>query len=197
MLKKKLKNLNIFLLNSISDKINIKYFLDNIKIIKNYINLNLKLKQKLILYYNISNKQLIYYINLIKNKIGSYELLIIKLLEMKLDNILFRSGFCISINMSNFFIKYKNIFINKILINNNNFILKKKDIIYIKKNIKNYFKKNIINFKFIFYFYKNNFLKICLKFLLIKILYNIKIFNIIYFFNIYNILNYLIYKKFI
>nr|QEM01898.1 30S ribosomal protein S4 [Nephromyces sp. ex Molgula occidentalis] len=134
----------------------------------------LKEKQKLRFNYGLSNKYIKKYINKLKLQQGIISLNLLKLLEMRLDSILFRVGFWKSINQSKQFINHGHIFVNKILIQSNNFNVKVNDIIYVKynKSIYNLIKSNLKSY---FQYLKNiqtNFLQfqICILSYKIKIL---------------------------
>nr|QEM01839.1 30S ribosomal protein S4 [Nephromyces sp. ex Molgula occidentalis]QEM01869.1 30S ribosomal protein S4 [Nephromyces sp. ex Molgula occidentalis] len=171
---KLLKNLGISILPNFSQK----YILDT-KLLKtkgkktNYFYI-LKEKQKLRFNYGLTNHRLKKYINRVKNKKGVLVLNLLKLLEMRLDATLVRTGFWNSINQAKQFITHGFIFINKILIKKSNYILEPNDIIHIKSNniaIRTIIKNNLRTFK---YNKNTNFnYQICIKTLKIKIIRNI------------------------
>jgi small subunit ribosomal protein S4 len=88
-------------------------------------------KQKLCFNYNITNKQLFLYYKKAKKKNS-----LLKLLENRLDCILFRLGYGLSILSTRQLITHKHIFINQRCVNIPNYQCKKNDEITIKKNIK-------------------------------------------------------------
>nr|QEM01779.1 30S ribosomal protein S4 [Nephromyces sp. ex Molgula occidentalis] len=131
---KRLKNIGIsFLPGFSSHKIKKTDISNSLKKKTNYFYC-LKEKQKLRFKYSLTNKKLEQYILNNKKKPGIITLNLIKLLEMRLDSILFRTGFCKSLNQAKQFISHKHVFINKTLVYSSNIILKVNDIIYINPN---------------------------------------------------------------
>uniref|UniRef100_A0A5C1H914 30S ribosomal protein S4 n=1 Tax=Nephromyces sp. ex Molgula occidentalis TaxID=2544991 RepID=A0A5C1H914_9APIC len=169
-----LKNLEISFLPGFSSK-----YLKNIKNLKfktkktNYF-YTLKEKQKLKFNYGLTNYKLKKYIKQIKDKEGILSLNLIKLLEMRLDFILVRVGFCKSINQARQFIVHEYVFVNKFLIKTPSYNLKPQDIIHIKpknnsiiiiikNNLRDYIKIHSTNFSNLYY-------QLCIKTFKIKIL---------------------------
>nr|QEM01608.1 30S ribosomal protein S4 [Nephromyces sp. ex Molgula occidentalis] len=169
---KLLKNLGISFLPGFSNKFKLDKNFLKFKTKKTNYFYSLKEKQKLKFNYGICNYKLKKYIKSLKNKKGILILNLLKLLEMRLDATLVRTGFCNSINQAKQFISHEFIFVNKNLIKNSNYILQPEDIIYIKPNnsikiiINNNLRKNFFNYKNII----NLNYQICIKTLKIKII---------------------------
>nr|QEM01695.1 30S ribosomal protein S4 [Nephromyces sp. ex Molgula occidentalis] len=190
-----LKTLGISFLPGFSSKILVN-FKDKFIEKKTEYFFKLKEKQKIRFYYGITNKSLKKYIILAKKKLGIINLNLIKLLELRLDSILFKSGFCKTICQAKQFINHNHIFVNKILIKTPSFKLNYNDIIYIKYNLSilNIIKNNLINKLLEYKFKQNNYqfliinsnfnlYQICLISFKIKILRIIKPKDIIFKFN--------------
>nr|YP_010890571.1 ribosomal protein S4 [Sarcophyte sanguinea]WJE89106.1 ribosomal protein S4 [Sarcophyte sanguinea]WJE89125.1 ribosomal protein S4 [Sarcophyte sanguinea] len=119
---------------------------DNKYIKKSKYCIRLKEKQKLKFNYGIIERQLFNYIYYIikkyrkKDTIGK---MLLKILEMRLDNILFRFGIATTISEARQLINHKHILINNYIINKPNYKCKIGNIITIKKKnnnlIKNFF----------------------------------------------------------
>uniref|UniRef100_A0A3S5XHK1 Ribosomal protein S4 n=1 Tax=Balanophora laxiflora TaxID=1128103 RepID=A0A3S5XHK1_9MAGN len=106
-------------------------------------------KQKLKIYYGINEKQFYWkYIYISNNLNINKYLFIFKLLEMRLDNIIFKLGIISTIPASRQIINHNHIMINNFLINLPNFFCKLNDIIIIKNIYKyNNIIKNLIKIK--------------------------------------------------
>nr|BCQ06581.1 ribosomal protein S4 [Nitzschia putrida] len=138
-------------LKNINQKTKLKKFENNLKITEYLI--QLKEKQKLKFNYMLNENQLIKYIKTAKQKRGITSLILLQLLEMRLDSICFNLGFSQSITQARQIISHNHILINNYKINISSFQCKPNDIIEIKKkskskylinnNLKVNFKKNI------------------------------------------------------
>jgi small subunit ribosomal protein S4 len=97
---------------------------------------NLIKKQKIKYTYGITEKQLFNYYKKIKFQKGSKNLLLLKKLEMRLDCILYRLGFAVTIFNSKQIINHKHILINNHIVNIPSFLCKKNDLITINSTTK-------------------------------------------------------------
>ena len=75
---------------------------------------------------------------------------VVQFFESRLDVVLYRSGFCLSIKEARKFILYKNVLVNKSFVTTGSYILKPNDLIEISENLKsrNFVKKNLLRFNF-------------------------------------------------
>nr|ARI43879.1 ribosomal protein S4 [Neomeris sp. HV02668] len=94
--------------------------------------IRLKEKQKLRYNYGLTEKQLVQYVKQAKQIKGSTGEILLQLLEMRLDNILFRLGLAPTIISARQLISHGHILINNQKINIPSYQCKKKDIISIK-----------------------------------------------------------------
>lgn len=71
---------------------------------------------------------------------------VIEFFESRLDTVLFRSGFCLSISEARKFILQKHVFVNKRLVKTSSYLLKPNDLIEVSTNIKsrNLVKKKLL-----------------------------------------------------
>nr|QEM01748.1 30S ribosomal protein S4 [Nephromyces sp. ex Molgula occidentalis] len=173
---KRLKNLGVsFLPGFSSHKINKTDLYSSLQKKTHYFYC-LKEKQKLRFKYSLTNKKLKKYIFITKQQPGILIFNLIKLLEMRFDSILFRTGFWKTLNQAKQFISHKHIFINKQIVYSANKLLKLDDIIYINPNstIWNIIKNNLIQLNKQIYIKLHNLqYQICIKTLKIKIIRNI------------------------
>jgi len=104
-------------------------------------------KQKLRYYYLISENSLFLYYKKAKKIKGLLINNLIKILESRLDNVIFRLGFAKSILFAKQLINHNHILVNNKKINISSYLCKKNDIISIKKNTvsQNLIKKNFNN----------------------------------------------------
>lgn len=103
-------------------------------------------KQRLRFTYGITEKQFVLYYNLAKKnskKLGPLDFFFFKLIETRLDCIIYRLGFASTIATARQVISHKHIFINNKIVNIGSFQCKDKDIIKVKAQKKS--KKLIIN----------------------------------------------------
>lgn len=89
----------------------------------------LKEKQKLRFHYGITERQLINYIKKAKKKKGSVGKLLLTLLEMRLDNIVFRSGFAPTVISARQLVSHGHILVNGRLVNIPSFSCRPRDSI--------------------------------------------------------------------
>ena len=106
-------------------------------------------KQKLRFNYGITEKQLFFYYKYAKKLKGSTEFNLFRLLEARLDSIVFRLGFAPTILAARQYINHKHICVNYQKVNIPSFLCKKNDIITIasKSSIKNLIYKNLNTIK--------------------------------------------------
>lgn len=95
-------------------------------------NVRLKEKQKLKFHYGISEKQLLNYLKKAKRKKGSSGIELLSILEMRLDNIVFRLGMAPTIPSARQLVTHGHIILNGSLVNIPGFSCKINDIIGIK-----------------------------------------------------------------
>lgn len=95
-------------------------------------NIRLREKQKLRFHYGISERQLLNYIKHSRKKKGSSGKLLLTFLEMRLDNIIFRLGFCPSLLAAKQLINHGHVLLNEKMVNIPSFPCGPSDIIKIK-----------------------------------------------------------------
>jgi len=96
--------------------------------------IRLKEKQKLRFHYGITERQLLNYVKKARKKKGSSGKLLLSFLEMRLDNIIFRLGFAVSVVAARQLICHGHIFVNGKLVNIPSFICKPKDVITVSNS---------------------------------------------------------------
>ena len=116
---------------------------------------NLKEKKRFSLFYGGLKKRYfktkITSLGLIKNRsLNDARHNVIQFFESRLDVVLYRSGFCLSIKEARKFILYKHVLVNKSFVTTGSYILKPNDLIEISENFKsrNFVKKNLLRFNF-------------------------------------------------
>ncbi|MBZ1348241.1 MAG: 30S ribosomal protein S4 [Candidatus Nealsonbacteria bacterium] len=95
----------------------------------------LKEKQKLKNWYNLKEKQFRNYVEKVLNRKGKVEnadAMLIKILESRLDNVVFRMGFASSRPLARQIISHRHISVNDRLINISSYLVKKEDRISLK-----------------------------------------------------------------
>lgn len=109
----------------------------------------LKEKQKLRYYYGISERQLFNYLKKARKKKGSSGKELLNFLEMRLDNIIYRLGFCPTIVAAKQLIVHGHIMVNNKLVNISSYCCNQGDLIQIKNSdiSRNLVKKNLENLK--------------------------------------------------
>jgi small subunit ribosomal protein S4 len=107
--------------------------------------IRLREKQKLRFHYGITERQLVNYIKKAKKKKGSVGRLLLTLLEMRLDNIIFRLGFAPTIVAARQLVSHGHILVNDKLVNIPSFSCRPKDSLRINKSNTSYnlVKKNM------------------------------------------------------
>jgi len=111
--------------------------------------IRLREKQKLRFHYGITERQLLNYVKKARKKKGSSGKILLSLLEMRLDNIVFRLGFAISIVSARQLITHGHISVNNKQVNIPSFLCKPKDVIK-PSNLgvsKNLISKNITSYE--------------------------------------------------
>lgn len=94
-------------------------------------------KQKLRLNYGINEKQLLSYYREAKRRKGSTGIILLELLESRLDCVVFRMGFSASIPAARQLINHGHVIVNKKLVNIPSFLCQKGDVIEFKEKSKN------------------------------------------------------------
>nr|QYB23135.1 ribosomal protein S4 [Nitzschia traheaformis] len=81
---------------------------------------------------------------------GNMQNNVIQFFESKLDTVLYRSGFCLSIQEAKKLVLHKHILVNKQFVTTGSYLLKPNDLIEVSENIKarNWVKKNLVKFNF-------------------------------------------------
>ena len=103
----------------------------------------LKEKQKLRFNYGISERQLISYVREARRRKGSTGEILLQLLEMRLDNVIFRLGFAPTIAAARQLISHGHISINKQRITIPSYICKINDTIAVNSSSSEFVKKSI------------------------------------------------------
>nr|YP_010040814.1 ribosomal protein S4 [Prototheca wickerhamii]QOZ41710.1 ribosomal protein S4 [Prototheca wickerhamii] len=106
--------------------------------------IRLKEKQKLRYNYGINERQLLNYVRQARLKKGSTGELLLQFLEMRLDCIIYRSGFAPTIPAARQFITHGHILVNKKRVNIPSYICKTDDFISVFKKSFNFIKKKSI-----------------------------------------------------
>jgi small subunit ribosomal protein S4 len=101
----------------------------------------LKEKQKLRFNYGVTERQLIKYVREARRRRGSTGELLLQILEMRLDNIVFRLGLAPTINAARQLITHGHIKVNSKQLNIPSYICKINDVISIHENSKDFVKK--------------------------------------------------------
>ncbi|BDE17656.1 ribosomal protein S4 (chloroplast) [Galdieria partita] len=109
--------------------------------------IRLQEKQKLRYNYGLSEKKLLNYIKEAKKIRGSTGISLLQLLEMRLDNILFRAGMGPTIVSTRQIVNHRHVLVNNRIVNIPSFKCKPGDIISIKNNdkSKNLIKNNLLS----------------------------------------------------
>ena len=106
---------------------------------------DLYIKQKIIYFYGYLKKN---YIKLIAKKIrkkNNSSYFLVKLLESRLDSVLYRSHFVSSFRDARQLISHGHVYVNGKKINNSSFVLSDGDVISLSKNIHKLIEKNVLN----------------------------------------------------
>ena len=115
----------------------------NQKVKESQYAVRLKEKQKLRFNYGISEKQLIRYVREARRRKGSTGELLLQLLEMRLDNVLYRLGFSRTIASARQLISHGHILLNKHKITIPSYICKVNDVISVAETSKTFIQKYI------------------------------------------------------
>jgi small subunit ribosomal protein S4 len=97
--------------------------------------IRLKEKQKLRFHYGITERQLVNYVKKARKRKGPSGKILLILLEMRLDNIVYRLGFAPTITAAKQLINHGHIYVNDKIINIPSFICEPKNIIKVKTNL--------------------------------------------------------------
>jgi small subunit ribosomal protein S4 len=106
----------------------------------------LKEKQKLRFNYGISERQLISYVREARKRKGSTGEILLQLLEMRLDNIVFRLGFAPTIAAARQLISHGHVVINKQRVTIPSYICKINDLISVTSNSQKFVKNSLERF---------------------------------------------------
>lgn len=106
-------------------------------------NIRLKEKQKLRFHYGINERQLLNYVKRARRKKGSSGKVLLTLLEMRLDNIIFRLGLAPTIIGARQLITHGHILVNNKSVNIPSFSCQPKDTIKVKNTVTS---KKLVNF---------------------------------------------------
>nr|YP_009994385.1 ribosomal protein S4 [Cuscuta africana]QNP08497.1 ribosomal protein S4 [Cuscuta africana] len=96
---------------------------------KSQYRIRLEEKQKLRFHYGLTEKQLINYVRIARKAKGSTGEVLLQLLEMRLDNILFRLGMASTIPAARQFINHRHILVNGRIVDRPSYRCKPRDII--------------------------------------------------------------------
>ena len=107
--------------------------------------IRLREKQKLRFHYGVTERQLLNYIKKARKKKGSSGRMLLTLLEMRLDNIVFRLSFAATIMASKQLINHGHVLVNGGIVNIPSYACQPKNIIKVKKSLssQNLVKKNM------------------------------------------------------
>lgn len=100
--------------------------------------IRLKEKQKLRFHYGITERQLLNYVKKSRRKKGSAGRLLLTLLEMRLDNIVFRLGFAPTIMAAKQLVSHGHIFVNNRLVSVPSFSCLPRDLVKVKNSTVSY-----------------------------------------------------------
>nr|YP_009121239.1 ribosomal protein S4 [Epipogium roseum]AII40849.1 ribosomal protein S4 [Epipogium roseum] len=117
---------------------------------KSQYRIQLEEKQKLRFYYGITEKKLLIYMHIALRSKGSTGLFLLKLLETRLDNIIFKSGIASTIPEARQLVNHGHIRVNGNIVDIPSFQCNPKDI-FIKKNYEILTFNKIIHNKFLYF----------------------------------------------
>nr|QYB21702.1 ribosomal protein S4 [Lagarostrobos franklinii]BBF90881.1 ribosomal protein S4 [Lagarostrobos franklinii] len=109
---------------------------------KSRYRIRLEEKQKLRFHYGLTDRQLLQYIRIARRAEGSTGQVLLQLLEMRLDNILFRLGMALTIPGARQLVNHRHILVNGLMVDIPSYRCKSKDVITIKDRQRS---RNIIN----------------------------------------------------
>lgn len=98
-----------------------------------FFNVRLREKQKLRFNYGITERQLLNYVKLARKKKGSAGTILLSLLEMRLDTIVFRLGFAVTIYSARQLVNHGHIQVNSSIVNIPSFICEPRSVISVKR----------------------------------------------------------------
>nr|WFF46433.1 ribosomal protein S4 [Zygophyllum pterocarpum] len=99
---------------------------------KSQYRIRLEEKQKLRFHYGLTERQLLKYVRIARKAKGSTGQVLLQLLEMRLDNILFRLGMASTIPQARQFINHRHILVNDHIVNIPSYRCKPRDIITVR-----------------------------------------------------------------
>lgn len=94
--------------------------------------IRLEEKQKLRFHYGITERQLLNYVRIARKAKGSTGLILLQLLEMRLDNVIFRLGMAPTIPGARQLVNHRHILVNNCIVNIPSYRCKPQDLITIK-----------------------------------------------------------------
>ena len=109
--------------------------------------IRLREKQKLRFNYGINERQLLNYIKLSRRKKGSAGRILLSLLEMRLDNIVFRLGFGSTVYSARQLVNHGHILVNGRVVNIPSFICKPKYLVKVKASSMAFLKVNLESYR--------------------------------------------------
>lgn len=111
--------------------------------------IRLREKQKLRFHYGITERQLLNYVKKARKKKGSSGKLLLTLLEMRLDNVIFRLGFAPTIMAAKQIVSHGHILLNNRIVNVPSYACLPKDTLKVKISLtsQNLIKRNLTNFE--------------------------------------------------
>ncbi|XP_062116853.1 small ribosomal subunit protein uS4c [Humulus lupulus] len=99
---------------------------------KSQYRIRLEEKQKLRFHYGLTEEQLLKYVHIARKAKGSTGQVLLQLLEMRLDNILFRLGMASTISQSCRFVNHRHILVNNRMVDIPSYRCKPRDIITVR-----------------------------------------------------------------
>ncbi|KAL5096081.1 hypothetical protein RYX36_000408 [Vicia faba] len=99
---------------------------------KSYYSIRLEEKQKLSFHYGLPERQLLKYVRIAGKAKGSTGQVLLQLLEMRLDNILFRLGMAVTIPQARQLVNHRHVLVNGRIVNIPSYRCKPEDIITAK-----------------------------------------------------------------
>lgn len=98
----------------------------------------LKEKQKLRFHYGVTERQLLNYVKKARKKKGSAGRVLLSLLEMRLDNIIFRLGFAPTVPAAKQLVNHGHILVNGRVVNIPSFLCSPKTLVKVKNSVTSY-----------------------------------------------------------
>nr|YP_009669072.1 ribosomal protein S4 [Guaiacum angustifolium]QCW94070.1 ribosomal protein S4 [Guaiacum angustifolium] len=103
---------------------------------KSQYRIRLEEKQKLRFHYGLTERQLLKYVRIARKAKGSTGQVLLQLIEMRLDNILFRLGMALTIPQARQFVNHRHILVNDHIVNIPSYRCKPRDIITVRDDQK-------------------------------------------------------------